>query len=97
MCNINTGWECANGTNTNPDDCIEICGDGYDYFSYDCDDGNDVDGDGCDSSCNLEHPDFLCQYGDFPFPDICTFPCIVTSADYGLLPCIDNNNAPLDG
>ena len=33
--------------------CIEICGDGYfmgDY-NYTCDDGNQIDEDGCSSTC----------------------------------------------
>lgn len=50
-CNLNTGWICDNGTNTSPDTCFEICGDGLDFFNYPCDDGNNVDGDGCDSNC----------------------------------------------
>ncbi|USN56145.1 MAG: hypothetical protein H6765_08280 [Candidatus Peribacteria bacterium] len=33
-----------------------------------CDDGNSIDGDGCDSSCNIE-PNYLCS-GE---PSICTF------------------------
>lgn len=95
-CVQNTGWICANGTNTTPDDCLEVCGDGYDYFTYACDDGNLVGGDGCSDTCTIE-PGFTCQYGDYPFPDICTFPCSPTSRDYGVLPCVDSNSAPLDG
>lgn len=97
LCNINTGWKCKNGTNTGPDDCYEICGDGYDYHTYDCDDGNLIDGDGCSSTCELEDPDYKCQYGDFPWPDICEMGCTVRATDFGELPCIDSNSSPLDG
>jgi cysteine-rich repeat protein len=31
--------------------CIEICGDGFNYGSYECDDGNLLDKDGCNSKC----------------------------------------------
>lgn len=31
--------------------CVEICGDGYNYGSYQCDDGNIISGDGCSSKC----------------------------------------------
>lgn len=36
--------------------CInqEICGDGLNLGYYECDDGNLVSGDGCDSNCNKE-------------------------------------------
>eukprot|EP00347_Sterkiella_histriomuscorum_P005840 403355069 len=97
LCNINTGWKCKNGTNTGPDDCYEICGDGFDYHTYECDDGNLDDGDGCSSLCEVEDPDYTCQYGDFPWPDICTMACTVRGDDFGELPCIDSNNSPLDG
>ena len=50
-CNVETGWTCNGGTDTSPDTCTEICGDGYDYGNYPCDDGNLVDGDGCSSTC----------------------------------------------
>jgi cysteine-rich repeat protein len=33
------------------DVCVETCGDGYDYFNYACDDGNLMNGDGCNSLC----------------------------------------------
>lgn len=29
------------------DHCKEICGDGHDFGTYECDDGNKVSGDGC--------------------------------------------------
>jgi cysteine-rich repeat protein len=30
--------------------CAEICGDGK-RFEYECDDGNNINGDGCSDSC----------------------------------------------
>lgn len=58
------------GTATTPDICTEICGDGRDYKTYPCDDGNNIDGDGCSANCNIE-TGWTCNFGDFPFPDIC--------------------------
>lgn len=58
-CNVEDGWICDGGTATGPDTCTEICGDGLDWFSYPCDDGNLIDGDGCDSTCNVE-PGYTC-------------------------------------
>lgn len=34
--------------------CKEICGDGINMGQYECDDGNTVDGDGCDHNCHKE-------------------------------------------
>jgi cysteine-rich repeat protein len=47
-CNVVTGWYCWNSSPYTPSYCAEICGDGRDFFHYGCDDGNNVDGDGCD-------------------------------------------------
>ena len=33
---------------------LEICGDGLNLGSLECDDGNTNDGDGCSSTCKLE-------------------------------------------
>ena len=33
---------------------IEICGDGLNLGNYECDDGNNFDGDGCSSDCKIE-------------------------------------------
>jgi len=43
------------GTTTGPDGkCIEICGDGLNIGLLECDDGNLIDGDGCNSQCKIE-------------------------------------------
>ena len=38
---------------------IEICGDGRNLGQFECDDGNNRDGDGCSRDCN-EEPGFKC-------------------------------------
>lgn len=53
-CFIETGWTCAGGTIATKDTCAEICGDGLNYGTYFCDDGNLVNGDGCSSTCKIE-------------------------------------------
>jgi len=46
---------CAPGCNTNNDtDCSPVCGNGVPEPGEGCDDGNLIDGDGCDSSCQPE-------------------------------------------
>jgi len=48
---------------------LEICGDGLNLGYVECDDGNNVDGDGCSSDCRIEHG-FQCK--SYPnSPDIC--------------------------
>jgi len=44
------------------------CGDGVREFSEACDDGNDVGGDGCSTSCAVE-PGFTCSTGN---PSVCS-------------------------
>lgn len=46
-CNSLPGFIIVNGQ------CMEICGDGYNY-NQGCDDGNTLDGDGCSSTCSVE-------------------------------------------
>ncbi len=50
--------------------CVEICGDGYNYGQYDCDDGNLVSGDGCNSKCRIE-AGYNCTGGGALSPDTC--------------------------
>jgi len=39
-----------------PNFCYEICGDGKKVnVKEECDDGNDLDNDGCSSTCLIEH------------------------------------------
>ena len=49
--------------------CIEHCGDGK-RFVLECDDGNNVDGDGCSFDCMIE-PGFTCRGGSPNAADSC--------------------------
>ena len=50
--------------------CVEICGDGKNLGQYECDDGNNKDGDGCSSQCSVEEG-FMCKTHDRSRPDVC--------------------------
>ncbi|CDW87691.1 fu domain containing protein [Stylonychia lemnae] len=50
--------------------CIEICGDGFNYGSYQCDDGNIINGDGCSATCAIE-TGFNCTSGSKTTPSVC--------------------------
>lgn len=49
--------------------CFELCGDGK-KFDLECDDGNNVDGDGCSRDCRIE-PGFKCTGGSPDSNDRC--------------------------
>ena len=55
-------------------DCKEVCGDGLlfntETSGHQCDDGNNVNGDGCDSNCQKE-PGWDCQRNNSYTPDVC--------------------------
>ena len=53
---IESGWICSGGTPTNKDSCTEIWGDSkrFNLISTYWDDGNLINNDGCNSSCNVE-------------------------------------------
>lgn len=48
------GWVCEGGSSTTPSDCYVDCGDGLIILDEDCDDSNEIDGDGCSSDCTFE-------------------------------------------
>ena len=50
-CAVESGYECGGGSPVQRDTCYEKCGDGIDGGSYSCDDGNNIGGDGCSSTC----------------------------------------------
>lgn len=54
--------------------CTEKCGDGYNFGYFQCDDGNVVDGDGCDHNCHIE-THWTCSGGSSAGPDHCTDFC----------------------
>ncbi len=66
---VNNSCVCTAGYYFSSNDvCKEICGDG-EAMADDCDDGNNVNGDGCDSVCKLE-VDFACNI--LVKPSLCT-------------------------
>jgi cysteine-rich repeat protein len=50
---------------------VELCGDGLRY-SLECDDGNNIDGDGCSRDCRIE-PGYQCTGGSPASPDSCYY------------------------
>ena len=50
--------------------CVEICGDGFNFGMVDCDDGNLVNDDGCNSKCFVEKG-WACTGGSRFMPDTC--------------------------
>ena len=48
------GYECNGGDLTKGDRCYERCGDGRKLGQWACDDGNLINGDGCDAWCVIE-------------------------------------------
>ena len=46
------------------ENCTEpYCGDGFLDVGEECDDGNLINGDGCDNNCTVEYHDFCEQFG----------------------------------
>lgn len=85
--NSNDGWSsswvievpfmCTNTIAFTPDSsCVEVCGDGVRYNSITTywDDGNNVNGDGCDSACNVELG-YIWLGGSTTSPDSCMYYC----------------------
>lgn len=71
-CYACTAVAIGNGVNYIEADTIcNECGDSYRYTGENCDDGNIANGDGCDSTCNVEAP-YTCTLGADMTPDSCT-------------------------
>jgi len=52
------------GFTTNPDfKCVEICGDGKNMGQLECDDGNQINYDGCNNQCKIEDG-FACNHSE---------------------------------
>ena len=49
---------------------LEVCGDGVNLGTVECDDGNKLDGDGCSSDCRVELG-FQCRSQGMTLPDVC--------------------------
>jgi cysteine-rich repeat protein len=61
---------CSSGFTLNTSTCQEICGDGI-LFVLPCDDGNNVNGDGCSSTCHIE-PGYTCSGGSSTSRSVCS-------------------------
>jgi len=53
-CTLEDDFQCTGGDTFGPDTCAEVCGDGKNKGTVECDDGNLLDGDGCSSLCTIE-------------------------------------------
>ena len=60
LCNLELRFKVVNGTceciqyyERANDECVEVCGDGF-LISLPCDDGNNINNDGCSSTCEVE-------------------------------------------
>ncbi|CDW88903.1 UNKNOWN [Stylonychia lemnae] len=67
--------------------CVEICGDGKNFGLFDCDDGNNSDGDGCSGSCEIE-TDWTCSGGSKTTADTCK----LSQINIESLQSTENNN-----
>jgi cysteine-rich repeat protein len=86
-----------------------ICGDGVVQGSEQCDDGNDVDDDGCSNACtasacgdNIEQPAEECDDGNLSNTDACVEGCKDARCGDGFIQegveaCEDGNDDPSDG
>lgn len=101
-CQVETGWECTGATETSPDTCSDLCGDGVIGVSLGsdvyCDDGNTVDGDGCSMTCGVEDY-YECSGGDESNASVCYDLCGdgVTIIMMGDEYCDDGNIMDNDG
>ncbi len=50
---------------------VEICGDGINLGLVECDDGNNIDGDGCSSDCEVESGYKCTNRAAEDLPDLC--------------------------
>lgn len=70
--------------------CVEICGDGKNFGLLQCDDGNLVNGDGCDNTCAVESG-WYCYGGSSTTADECIY--VETTLDS--INVTDSNNLVL--
>lgn len=75
-CAVESKWVCSGGNRTNAATCIDKCGDGFvtTPTSGYCDDGNNVDGDGCSATCGVE-AGWQCTPGSMTGQSVCTDIC----------------------
>ena len=76
---------------------LNKCGDGVRNGTEECDDGNDIDGDGCGSTCVIE-AGYICDGGSVSSRDYCD-KCGNGFIEYRINSqyCDDGNNATGDG
>lgn len=86
---------CTGGSPLSPDICTERCGDGRNVGYFACDDGNILNGDGCNSTCQVEHG-FQCLGGSPRTRDVCTEVC-GDGVNKGAHQCDDGNLINGDG
>jgi cysteine-rich repeat protein len=75
--------------------CYEQCGDGYDFGTFGCEDGDNTADDGCNADCEVEEG-FYCNGGTSSVADTC-FEVCGDQFNLGLLPCDDGNDVSGDG
>ncbi|CAD8169663.1 unnamed protein product [Paramecium pentaurelia] len=68
-------YNCDQGFILSSNICIGVCGDGLLSIQEQCDDGNQIDGDGCSKKCQLEtnwicNKNGDCAYVEYPIPII---------------------------
>ena len=61
--NTSSGEECDGGPGCSPDCTLPLCGNGELDAGEECDDGNDVAGDGCSPICQIEGDEAFCGDG----------------------------------
>lgn len=54
-------YKCSGGSATTADTCYLSCGDGVLDSGEVCDDGNNIDGDGCSADCSYIDPLYSCD------------------------------------
>lgn len=100
-CEVEAGFACVpmghqQAGRKIPDYCEAICGDGLLVVGEECDDGNQVGGDGCGPNCEIEQAGTLCP----PLSDINGAVCRATCGDGVRGPreeCDDGNSFGGDG
>ena len=95
-CTVEAGWQCSLPSNSSHKSvCVAaMCGDGLRTGGEQCDDRNNVSGDGCTVDCTVE-TGWRCLRG-YPFPDNCSAIC-GDGLRRGTETCDDGNARSGDG